>query len=107
MRSGVRDRLTSRRPVTDLDSVDEQWLFAAARGGDEKAFGRLVNRHREGLEQFCCLMLGDADGGKCALEETVLGAWRERELMEPAATPRTWLYRHAIVACLEDLERRR
>ena len=74
--------------MTDLDFVDEQSLLAAARAGDEEAFGRLVAQHREGLEQFCYLMLGDAHDGKCALEQTVLGAWRQRELAEPAATPR-------------------
>ena len=93
--------------MTDLDFVDEQSLLAAARAGDEEAFGRLVKRHREGLEQFCCLMLGDVHDGKSALEESVLGAWRERELAEPTATPRMWLYRHAMVTCLEDLDLRR
>jgi RNA polymerase sigma-70 factor, ECF subfamily len=93
--------------MTDLDFVDEQSLLAAARAGDEQAFGRLVKRHREGLEHFCDLMLGDAHDGKCALEETVLGAWRARELVEPTATPRMWLYRHAMVACLKDLDLRR
>ena len=88
--------------MSDLDFVDEQSLLAAARAGDEEAFGRLVKVHHEGLEQFCYLMLGDADDGKCALEATVLGAWRERELAEPAATPRMWLYRHAMIACLGD-----
>ena len=46
--------------MTDLDFVDEQSLLAAARAGDEDACGRLVKRHREGREQFCYLMLGDA-----------------------------------------------
>jgi RNA polymerase sigma-70 factor, ECF subfamily len=93
--------------VTDLDCVDEQSLLAAARAGDEEAFGRLVERHREGLEQFCYLMLGDAHDSRCALEETVLCAWRERELVEPIATARMWLYRIAMIACLEDLDLRR
>jgi RNA polymerase sigma-70 factor, ECF subfamily len=93
--------------VTDPDFVDEQSLLAATRAGDEEAFGRLVERHREGLEQFCYLMLGDAHDGKCALEETVLCAWRERELVQPIATARIWLYRIAMIACLEDLDLRR
>jgi RNA polymerase sigma-70 factor (ECF subfamily) len=93
--------------MTDPDFVDEQSLLVAARAGDEEAFGQLVERYREGLEQFCLLMLGDADDGKCALEDTVLDAWRERELVAPIATARMWLYRHAMVACLEDLDPRR
>ncbi|MGA9858777.1 MAG: hypothetical protein WBQ18_13015 [Solirubrobacteraceae bacterium] len=88
--------------MSDLDLVDEESLLAAARAGDEVAFGRLLKLHHKGLERFCYLMLGDADDGKCALEETVLGAWRERELAEPTTTPRMWLYRHAMIACLGD-----
>lgn len=90
-----------------VDLVDERSLLAAARGGDERAFGRLVERHREGLEQFCFLMLGDWRHAKCVLEECVLCAWRERELVEPIATARVWLYRIAVLACLEDLDARR
>jgi RNA polymerase sigma-70 factor (ECF subfamily) len=93
--------------MSDRDFVDEQSLLVAARAGDENAFGQLVKLHHEGLEQFCYLMLGDAHDGKCALEDTVLGAWRERELAEPFATARMWLYRHAIIACLGDLDLRR
>jgi RNA polymerase sigma-70 factor (ECF subfamily) len=93
--------------MSDLDFVDERSLLVAARAGDEEAFGQLVKLHHDGLEQFCYLMLGDVHDGKCALEETVLGAWRERELAEPAATPRMWLYRHAMIACLGDLDLRR
>jgi RNA polymerase sigma-70 factor, ECF subfamily len=90
-----------------VDLVDERSLLAAARAGDERAFGRLVERHREGLEHFCLLMLGDRRHAKCVLEESVLCAWRERELVEPIATGRLWLYRFAVLACLEDLDARR
>ena len=93
--------------MTDLDLADEESLLAATRAGDEEAFGRLVERHREGLETFCFLMLGDAHDGTCALAETVLCAWRERELVEPIVTARMWLYRHAVLACLGDLDARR
>ncbi len=79
----------------------------AARAGDEDAFGRLVERHRVGLQQFGYWMLGNAHDGECALEEAVLSAWRERELEQPVVTARMWLYRIALIACLEDLDLRR
>ena len=93
--------------MTDPDFVDEQLLLAAARAGDAEAFGRLVKLHHDGLEQFCSLMLGEAAYGRCALQNSVLGAWRERGLADPSTSARTWLYRHAIIACLEDLDLRR
>lgn len=90
-----------------VDLVDERFLLAAARAGDERAFGRLVECHRQGLERFCFLMLGDRRHAKCVLEESVLCAWRGRHLVEPVATGRMWLYRIAMLACLEDLDSRR
>jgi RNA polymerase sigma-70 factor, ECF subfamily len=90
-----------------VDLVEERSLIAAARAGDERAFGRLVECHRKGLEQFCLLMLGDREDAKCVLDEIVLCAWRERELVEPIATARIWLYRIAMLACLDDLDARR
>ena len=93
--------------MTDLDFADEESLLAATRAGDKEAFGRLVERHRAGLETFCFLMVGDVHDGKCALAEAVLCAWRGRELVEPILTARTWLYRNALLVCLGNLDVRR
>lgn len=92
--------------MTDLhvDQVDERSLLAGARAGDERAFGRLIECHRQGLEQFCFLMLGDREDAKCVLEETVLCAWRDRELTESIATARIWLFRIAMLVCVEDVD---
>jgi len=90
-----------------MDIADERDLLAAARGGDERAFGHLVDRHRRGLELYCCLMLGCPHEGKDALHETVLRAWRGLERVEPSASARTWLYRIATDTCLEGLDRDR
>jgi DNA-directed RNA polymerase specialized sigma24 family protein len=67
--------------------------------GDERAFGRLVEQHRAGLELFCYLMLGDDGQARRAMSDTVLTAWRERELLEPGIMARMWLYRIAVGAC--------
>ena len=90
-----------------VDLVDERSLLAAARAGDERAFGRLVERHRKGLEQFCYLMLGDRHDAAGAVDETVLRAWLERELDESGAPVKMWLYRIAVSECLDECERRR
>jgi RNA polymerase sigma-70 factor, ECF subfamily len=81
--------------------VDERILLDAAREGDERAFGVLLARHRGGLEVVCVLMLGDPDQAECAMRETVLTAWRERELAPASPTTRIWLYRIALRVCLE------
>ena len=46
----------------DPGQIDEdRGLLAAARLGDERAFGRLIEHHRRGLELYCELMLGCPD----------------------------------------------
>lgn len=77
-------------------------MLPAAAPEDERAFARLVEQHRSALELFCYLMLGDDDKARRAVSDTVLTAWRERELHEPGITARMLLYRVAVGMCDED-----
>jgi RNA polymerase sigma-70 factor (ECF subfamily) len=88
------------------DSVNEEerGLLAAARAGDERAFGCLIARHRAGLEFYCQLMLGRRDDAHQAVYETLLRGWREVCHAAPSASARIWLYRLATEVCLEDIE---
>jgi DNA-directed RNA polymerase specialized sigma24 family protein len=87
----------------DNRSVDERALLLAARGGDERAFGRLVELHRGGLELFSRLMLGDAVMARHVLSETMLTAWRERRSIQPHRTARMWLYRIVARECFSAI----
>jgi RNA polymerase sigma-70 factor (ECF subfamily) len=83
---------------------DESSLLAAARAGDEHAFGCLVSRHRPGLELYCQLMLGCPHDAREAVSETLLRGWRDLYRVTPSASARVWLYRLATDVCLEDLD---
>jgi RNA polymerase sigma-70 factor (ECF subfamily) len=86
-----------------LGTADDRHLLAAARAGDEQAFGRLAARHRPGLELFCLLMLGCPHAADDAVCETLLRGWTERDRGASSASARIWLYRLATDVCLEDL----
>jgi RNA polymerase sigma-70 factor (ECF subfamily) len=88
-----------------LNPEEERSLLAAARAGDEVAFGRLASRHRPGLEFFCLLMLGCPHAAHDAVCETLLRGWRELGRVAPPGSPRLWLYGLATHVCLEDLDR--
>jgi RNA polymerase sigma-70 factor (ECF subfamily) len=92
---------------TPIDRAAEHRLLVAARAGNEQAFGRLVERHRPGLELYCHLMLGCPLEAKNVMQETVLRAWRGRGSPEADASARTWLYRIATQACLDSPDRHR
>ena len=91
--------------MSTLDSADERCLLAAARAGDEQAFGRLASCHRPGLERFCELMLGCPHQAHEAVGETLLRCWSELARGGPSASARIWLYRLATEVCLEELDR--
>ena len=90
--------------MTPGEFTAEQSLLAAARAGDEEAFGRLASRHRPGIELFCQLMLGCPRHAREAVRETFLRGWRDLDRVAPSASARIWLYRLATDVCLEDLD---
>ena len=74
--------------------------------GDDAAFTVLVERHRGELHGHCRRLLS-AERAEDALQEALLRAWRFRADFAGRATFRTWLYRLATNACLDEMRRDR
>jgi RNA polymerase sigma-70 factor (TIGR02960 family) len=79
----------------------------AAVAGDEVAFAVLVERHRRELHGYCVRMLGSREPAEDAVQEALLRAWRSRSHFAGRASFRTWLYRIATNACLDEMRRDR
>ena len=94
----------SSAPTTS--PVLERELLAAARRGDEDAFGRLVAAHRRELHAHCYRMLGSVPDAEDALQEALLRAWRGLPGFEGRSPLRSWLYKIATNACLKAIEGR-
>jgi RNA polymerase sigma-70 factor, ECF subfamily len=86
--------------------MSEHDLLAAAKRGDEDAFGRLVAPFRRELQAHAYRMLGSAADAEDALQDALLGAWRGLARFEERSSLRSWLYTITTNASLKAIRRR-
>jgi RNA polymerase sigma-70 factor, ECF subfamily len=93
---------TQTRPT----NPNEERLLAAARTGDEAAFGRLVEPYRSELHAHCYRMLGSVHDAEDSLQDAMLRAWRGLKSFEGRSSLRSWLYTIATNTCLNAIAKR-
>jgi RNA polymerase sigma-70 factor (ECF subfamily) len=86
--------------------LDEARLLTRARGGDQQAFGQLVEIHSERVYRALRRFGLDADEAGDVAQEVFLRAWRSLDRFEGRAQLSTWLYRIAFNEAQRRLSRR-
>ncbi|MET0417144.1 MAG: RNA polymerase subunit sigma-70 [Actinoplanes sp.] len=79
----------------------------AAKSGDERAFGQLIQPHRPELHAHCYRMLGSAHDADDVLQESLVRAWTGLRTFDGAGPIRPWLFRIATNRCLTFLDGRK
>lgn len=82
-------------------------LVAAAQGGDREALEELLRRHADRVYALCRRMTGNPDDADDAAQEAMVAVVRGLRRFDGRSTFRTWVYRVATNACLDELRRRR
>src|SRR5947209_8335411 len=89
-----------------MDRADEEALLAAAKAGDQDAFGRLVDGERQSLYRLCFKMAGSHEDAEDLVQEALLRAFSALGTFREQSSFKTWLHRIATNLCLDHQRRR-
>jgi RNA polymerase sigma-70 factor (ECF subfamily) len=87
-------------------SPTDDELVAAAQAGDRAALDTLLRRHIDLIHAVCSRLAGNPADAADATQEALIAVVRGLPRFDRRAAPRTWMYRVATNACLDELRRR-
>jgi RNA polymerase sigma-70 factor (ECF subfamily) len=89
----------------ELSPTDDE-LVAAAQSGDRAALDALLRRHLDLIHAVCSRLARNPADAADATQEALIAIVRGLPRFDRRAAPRTWMYRVATNACLDELRRR-
>jgi RNA polymerase sigma factor (sigma-70 family) len=87
--------------------ASDERLVDRVRDGDDRAFETLFDRYHRPILSFCRHMLGSAEEGEDAVQQSFLAAYRAIQRTTDRIQVRPWLYTIARNQCLTMLRARR
>jgi RNA polymerase sigma factor (sigma-70 family) len=88
-------------------SVDQRELVERAGRGDHDAFAQLVRASVARLDAAARLILHDPELARDAVQEALVGAWRDLPGLRDPDRFDAWIHRITVRSCLSILRRRR
>jgi RNA polymerase sigma-70 factor (ECF subfamily) len=89
-----------------LSAASDESLIDASRSGDRSALDALLRRHVDMVHAVCVRLAGNPADGADATQEALLAIVRGLPRFDGRSSVRTWMYRVATNACLDELRRR-
>jgi RNA polymerase sigma-70 factor (ECF subfamily) len=86
---------------------EEQTWVLQAQQGNEDAFTRLVETYQKPVYNLCYRMLGEAEAGEDAAQETFLRVYQHLHRYDQKRPFATWLLSIAAHYCIDRLRRRK
>jgi RNA polymerase sigma factor (sigma-70 family) len=94
-------------PMDETQEVSEACLVAAAKRGQQAAFGKLFERHSKKVFHTTLRVTRSREDAEDALQESFLSAFTHLESFDGRSSFATWLTRIAINAALMKLRKNR
>ena len=92
-------------PLRLLQTQTDARLVELARGGHERAFEALVQRHRKPLLDYCRRLLLPESRAEDALQQALMQAWLALRDGDEVREPRAWLFRIVHNSAISALRR--
>lgn len=86
--------------------LETQWI-ERARGGDDEAFGKLVNAYQGPVFNLCYRILGNAKDAEDAAQESFLRAYRNLHRYDPSRRFTNWMLTIASNYSVDQVRKRR
>ncbi len=90
----------------DDEPIDVARLVHAAQGGDEQAFGELMQAYHARIYAVLIGMVRNADDARDVSQQVWIKVWNKLDTFKGDANFYTWLYRVATFAGLDFIRRR-
>lgn len=87
-------------------AVPDEELVMLAAAGDSAAFERLVERHRDFMYSVCRKITCNDQDAIDAVQDALVAAWRHIGSFAGRSSVRTWLFRVATNAAVDEVRRR-
>ena len=90
-----------------MPELSDAELALQARGGDERAFAVLVERHLQAVYTFCLRYTGSREDAQDAAQETFVKAWRNIRRFDTKRSFRTWAFAIAKNSATDLMRKRK
>lgn len=85
--------------------AEDHELIAAAKAGDERAFGKLMRKYEERVQNHCVRIVGDEQEAEDLKQEVFVKVYRSLPNYEHTYAFYTWMYRITQNCCIDRIRK--
>jgi RNA polymerase sigma-70 factor (ECF subfamily) len=100
-----RSRTEADAQAAAESRAEDHELIAAAKAGDERAFGKLMRKYEERVQNHCMRIVGDEQESEDLKQEVFVKVFRSLPNYEHTYAFYTWMYRITQNCCIDRIRK--